>query len=203
MIDASTVATGSRVQDHIWAHRPDGTRVTNLADIVRRPAAPPPDAVAINTADEAVTFAELDARSARVAPALRADGVVAGDRVTYLGGNTPSFLEAIYRPAKLEATATSLNNRLARGEIETILGAAEPRVLVLVPASRSCRRPAAVPAPGRYDQYESWQAGPAAVGSTKDRTDRSEPGGHCCIKRSARSLAARLPQDRILPNAGR
>jgi acyl-CoA synthetase (AMP-forming)/AMP-acid ligase II len=57
--------------------------------------------------------------------------------VAYLGVNTPSFLEVIYGAAKLEAIATSLNNRLARGEIETILGDAEPPVLVLGPTSRS------------------------------------------------------------------
>ena len=134
--------------DRIWAAHPDGSRVVNLAGIVRSRAAATPDATAIIEPGTCTSFAQLDARSSQVAQALRAEGVVAGDRVAYLGVNAPSFLEVLYGAAKLGAVATALNNRLSPAELGVIVADAEPAVLVTgagepeldnVLPDRSCR----------------------------------------------------------------
>ncbi len=117
--------------DRIWAYHPDGTRVDNLADIIRKRAVVTPDAPAVIEGEHVTTFAELDRRSSQVAQALLAEGVVAGDRVAYIGVNAPSFLEVLYGATKIGAIATALNNRLAPAELQVILRDAEPTVVVL------------------------------------------------------------------------
>jgi long-chain acyl-CoA synthetase len=116
--------------ESIWAHLPDGSRMVNVAGIVRGRAAATPDAVAISQPDGDTTFAQLDGRSSQVAMALLADGVQPGDRVVYLGVNSPAFLEVIYGAAKIGAIPTPLNNRLAPAELEAVLADAEPTVIV-------------------------------------------------------------------------
>jgi len=147
--------------DRVWAHHADGSRVANLADILRRRAAASPTAAAIVMPDRVVTFAELDARSSRVAQALRTDGVGPGDRVAYIGVNAPSFLEVLYGAAKLGAIATALNNRLSAGELRAILHDAEPLVLVL--GAGEADRPAGDPPTLRRvvsaPDYEAWLTG--------------------------------------------
>jgi acyl-CoA synthetase (AMP-forming)/AMP-acid ligase II len=117
--------------DRIWAVHADGSRVDNLADIIRKRAAATPDGPAVIDGDRVTTFAQLNDRSSQVAQALRAAGVVAGDRVAYIGVNAASFLEVLYGAIKIGAIATGLNNRLARTELQTILRDAEPAALVL------------------------------------------------------------------------
>lgn len=116
--------------EEIWAHHPDGSRMVNLAGIVRRRAWATPDAVAISEPDRDTTFAELDSRSSQVARALLADGVHQGDRVVYLGVNSPAFLEVVYGAAKIGAIPTPLNNRLAAAELQAVMADAEPAVIV-------------------------------------------------------------------------
>ena len=119
------------VREANWSHNPDGSRVRNIASILRGRARSTPTAPAILQGDTVTTYGELDARSSQVARALLADGVVAGDRVAYVGVNAPSFLEVLYGAAKIGAVATALNNRLAPVELQAILRNAEPAVLVL------------------------------------------------------------------------
>ena len=99
-----------------WSRGPDGSRVRNIADILRRRVAATPDAPALLQGDHVTTYGQLDARSSQVAQALLAAGVAAGDRVAYIGVNAPSFLEVLYGAAKIGAIATALNNRLLAPE---------------------------------------------------------------------------------------
>ncbi|MET3807724.1 long-chain acyl-CoA synthetase [Nakamurella sp. UYEF19] len=155
---------GSPSPDRNWSHHADGSRVRNIADILRRRAVATPDAPAVLQGDRVTTYGELDDRSSRVACALLADGVVAGDRVAYVGVNAPPFLEVLYGAAKIGAIATALNNRLARPELLAILANAEPAVLVQgahepeIPlgATASLRRVV------RADEYETWLTGQPA-----------------------------------------
>ena len=114
-----------------WAVHADATPVETIADIIRRRARATPDAVAIQEPGRLTTFRELDDRSNQVASGLVDDGVVAGDRVAYIGANGPSFLEVFYGAAKAGAIATSINNRLSSREIGQLLSDAEPRVVVV------------------------------------------------------------------------
>jgi acyl-CoA synthetase (AMP-forming)/AMP-acid ligase II len=113
-----------------WAVHADGTPVRTIADIIRRRAEATPEGVAIQEPGRLTTFRELDERSNQVAWGLLEHGIVAGDRVAYIGANGPSFLEVFYGAAKAGAIATSINNRLATREITQLLNDCEPRVVV-------------------------------------------------------------------------
>src|SRR6266480_7080505 len=66
--------------------------VSNLADVLLAPAQRTPDAVALRAGPDTVTYRELESRAARVAGALRAEGVQPGDQVTIEGHNTIAFV---------------------------------------------------------------------------------------------------------------
>ena len=151
--------------DRIWAQHADGTRVDNLADVIRKRAQVTPDAPAVVEGDVVTSFAQLDSRSSQVAQALLADGVVAGDRVAYIGVNAPSFLEVLYGATKIGAIATALNNRLARPELDAILRDAEPTVLVLGAGERDIAAgdPATLRRVITAPDYEAWLADAPAI----------------------------------------
>ena len=125
----------------IFARHADGSRVLSVADIIRHRAAATPDLIAMiepgrTTAAglsprEATTFADLDRRSNQVAQALIAKGVRPGDRVAFIGANSPAFLEVLYGATKAGAIATAVNNRLAPAEIAAILADASPAAVVV------------------------------------------------------------------------
>lgn len=125
------VPTPPEYLDPHYSLHPDGTRVERLEDILRKRAAATPDLPAVITPDGVTSFAELDREANRVAQALLRDGVVPGDRVSYIGENAPSFLAVLYGASKMGAIPTALNFRLAVPEIEYILGDGEPTVVVL------------------------------------------------------------------------
>ena len=115
----------------IFARHADGSRVLSVADIIRRRAAATPDLIAMIEPGRTTTFADLDQRSNQVANALIASGVGPGDRVAFIGANSPAFLEVLYGATKAGAIATAVNNRLAPAEIAAILADAEPAALVV------------------------------------------------------------------------
>ena len=89
--------------------------IRTLADIVRFHAAERPLQTAmIYTADNRRwTFQDLDQESNRVAQALHAAGIDAGDRIAYLDKNSPEYFTYLYGGAKLNAVSVAVNWRLA------------------------------------------------------------------------------------------
>src|SRR5580704_4994636 len=75
------------IESEPWSYHADGTPVTSLADVIRKRAAATPDGVALSRAGQVTTFADIDARSSQAAAALRDAGVVAGDRVAFIGAS--------------------------------------------------------------------------------------------------------------------
>lgn len=134
---------------------------TTLSGLVTELAAARPGAPAVTLGEHTLTFAELDARGAAVAGALRAAGVGAGDRVAVLDKNAPSFYELVLGASRLRAVLVGLNFRLAAPEIADILDDAAPRVVVVSPDLRHL-----VPADVRAtlvelgEAYEGWRAEP-------------------------------------------
>ena len=126
-----TSAVAAVSYEHPVALHADGTPVERLEDLPRKRAAATPDLVAVSAAHGDITFAELDARSSRVAQALVRDGVRPEDRVAYLGENSADFLAVLYGASKTGAVPTALNTRLADPEYAYILGDCEPSVVVL------------------------------------------------------------------------
>ena len=77
-----------------------------------------------------ISYAELKRDVRSVAGWLRAYGVIAGDRVAYLGPNCPELLELLFACARLGAIFVPLNNRMPPAELQVFVRATRPRLLV-------------------------------------------------------------------------
>jgi non-ribosomal peptide synthetase component F len=76
-------------------------------------AAPYPDAEAIVDERGALTFAEVDERTSRLANALADAGIVEGDGVGVMSRNHRGFIDALVALSKLGADAMLLNTAFA------------------------------------------------------------------------------------------
>src|SRR5881409_3668099 len=92
-----------------------------VADVLRQQARERADRVAIKHGSRALTFAELDERSSRLAQALLAAGVGRGSRVAHLDRTAPEVVELLLATSKIGAVTVPLNWRLARRELTTIV----------------------------------------------------------------------------------
>jgi fatty-acyl-CoA synthase len=117
------------------------------------------------------TYGEFAARIDRLASALRAGGLQAGDRVAFLDLNHPQFFVAMFAAARIGAIFVPLNFRLAAAEIEFIVGDAGAHTLIAGPGHKAlidgvrgqlpCQRYLALDAGG--DGWESLDAASAAA----------------------------------------
>src|SRR5919197_665991 len=101
-----------------------------VADVIRRAAEARPDRVALSYGERVLSYAQLDERSSRLAQALRAEGVHAGDRVAYLGRTAPEVIELLFAVAKLGAVIVPLNWRLAPPEIAQVFADSRAPLLI-------------------------------------------------------------------------
>lgn len=106
---------------------------TALVDLLRRHAADTPEAPCLAQGDVLLTFAELDARSDRLARVLQAAGVGRGDRVAVLDKAGIATFELFFACAKLAAILMPLNWRLAAGEVADILADGAPKLVFAAP----------------------------------------------------------------------
>ncbi|GGN86986.1 fatty-acyl-CoA synthase [Streptomyces albiflavescens] len=93
-----------------------------------------PHRTALIHGDTGVTYAELYARTTRLAQALRALGLRRGDRIAYLGPNHPAYLETLFAAGVLGAVFVPLNPRLAGPEIAYQLSDSGAKALVYAPS---------------------------------------------------------------------
>ncbi|MDX6726529.1 MAG: fatty-acyl-CoA synthase [Baekduia sp.] len=100
---------------------------------VRDRAVVTPARVAIEHRGERTTYAELDARSERLADALLRLGLRRGDRVASLTGNRPEHVELFFACAKAALVLAPLSWRLAPAELAYQLAHAEPAILFVEP----------------------------------------------------------------------
>jgi acyl-CoA synthetase (AMP-forming)/AMP-acid ligase II len=149
-----------------------------VADVVRRFAANRADAVAIRHEERALTYGELDERTNRLAQALLALGVGAGDRVAHLDRTAPEVIELLLAAAKIGAVAVPLNWRLAVPELTAIVADAGAPVLLAgerfadAAAQIASRVPQSLRTVVVGEQYEQWLAAADAV----DPGGRGEAG---------------------------
>ncbi len=115
----------------------DGTRMVNLADVIRRRAAATPNAVAVRDASGDITFLELDRRSNQVGSWLARSGLKRGDRVALMCANSHVIHEVLFGAAKIGAITLIVNNRLSSAEVTAILADAQPSVVILDRAAGS------------------------------------------------------------------
>jgi fatty-acyl-CoA synthase len=116
---------------------------------VRDRALVTPARIAIEHRGERTTYAELDARSERLADALLRLGLRRGDRVASLTGNRPEHVELFFACAKAGLVLAPLSWRLAPAELAYQLTDAEPAVLFVEPERDSLADAALEPAGSR------------------------------------------------------
>src|SRR5258707_450785 len=123
---------------HASAHSaPRATRrfpgQVTLGRWVRDRALVTPRRTAIEHGGVPTTYAELDARSERLADALLRLGLRPGDRVASLTRNRPEHVELFFACAKAALVLAPLSWRLAPAELAYQLAHAEPAVLFVEP----------------------------------------------------------------------
>ena len=101
-----------------------------MGEILARAARVDPSGVAATVGDNSMTFAELDAASNRVAHVLDAQGVRAGDRVTWWAETSLDALPVFGALARLGAVFAPVNARLGLDEALPIVELARPRALL-------------------------------------------------------------------------
>jgi len=111
-----------------------------VADVIREHASSRPNVVAIRCGTRAMTYAELDDRSSRLAQMLLSAGVRAGDRVAHLDRTAPEVVELLFATSKIGAVTVPLNWRLARAELETIVADAGCALMIAGPDYREVAR---------------------------------------------------------------
>lgn len=104
---------------------------TSLADIVRPIGGADRDKTAIFFDDRAISYADLDRYSSRLANLLIREGVGRGDRVGILAKNSTVFVELILAIAKAGAVLVPLNWRLAPSEVGYIVRDSTPSLLLI------------------------------------------------------------------------
>ena len=107
-----------------------GLRAFTLVDLIRRNAALYPHRAAFVFADRCITHAAYAERVERLAAALSAAGIVAGDRIVVVSNNNPEFVDLYGAAAWLGAILTPVNWRLSADEIAFIVGDARPRMVI-------------------------------------------------------------------------
>jgi long-chain acyl-CoA synthetase len=119
-----------------------------------------------------VTYGELDDRTNRLAFALRARGVEAGDRIAIMLPNDVAFFEVWAAAAKLEASVVLVNFHLKADELAYILDDSQARVLVAHERLRADFEPAVarsgcavIVVGGATDEYEAAVASGGPVGT--------------------------------------
>jgi acyl-CoA synthetase (AMP-forming)/AMP-acid ligase II len=102
----------------------------NLGYLFDAACALTPSKPAVFQGDTVLTYAELDGRVNRVANALAALGVTAGDRVALLFNNDFRFLETLFGAMRLGAVAVPLNIRMGDEALRYVAEDSEAAVLV-------------------------------------------------------------------------
>ncbi|MEO0651027.1 MAG: long-chain-fatty-acid--CoA ligase [Planctomycetota bacterium] len=105
----------------------------SLCDFVRRSAKLYPHTPAVDDGRAVWTYAELEARVARLAGGLRGAGVEPGDCVAALSKNRAEYVALYFACARIGAVTVPLNWRLAAGELAWILEHARPAVVIAEP----------------------------------------------------------------------
>lgn len=102
----------------------------NPAAAVQRNASWNGAAVALRYPGVDLTYAELEDRTGRLAAVLASGGVGPGDRVAYVGLNSPAFLTTLLASLRIGAVFVPVNFRLAGPELQMVLERSGSVVLV-------------------------------------------------------------------------
>ncbi|GAC1517176.1 MAG: fatty acid--CoA ligase [Acidimicrobiales bacterium] len=112
--------------------------VWTVVGTLRNWAAAKPDAVMLIDANgtatpETRTWGETDRRTSRLANALRAAGVGAGDRIAFIDKNGFAYFDVLFGGGKINAVNVAVNWRLAAPEMAQIINDAQAKILFVGP----------------------------------------------------------------------
>jgi amino acid adenylation domain-containing protein len=104
---------------------------TTLTRLFAEQVARTPDAIAINSPEGDMTYAELGQRSAGIAAALRDRGIGRGDRVGLVAGRSPATIAAVWGILRSGAAYLPIDDSYPDARVTQILTAAGARVCLL------------------------------------------------------------------------
>ena len=105
--------------------------MSDISNWVRQRADWSGDKVCVRFDDDAISYAQLEARVANLAAMLAGElGIGAGDRVAHLGQNSPELLALLFACARIGAILVPLNWRLAGPELAWILNDCRPKAVL-------------------------------------------------------------------------
>lgn len=102
----------------------------HLADLFETVAATVPDRLAVVSASQRSTFAELNDRCDRLAAGLAAHGICRGDKVALYLYNGPAYLEGFIAACKLGAVPYNVNYRYRAEELAYLFGNADTAAIL-------------------------------------------------------------------------
>ena len=154
----------------------------SIAQMVRDRAAELSDHALFTYLGQSTSYQQLDDSSNRTANALIAMNIQAGDRIAFLGKNSPIYFELIAAAAKAGAVVVPINWRLAGPELSYIFNDSQAK-LIFVEASfnEGVQRihatldlsPAVIVFNGTGEEQNAYPAWQAAHEATDPRRDRS------------------------------
>lgn len=101
----------------------------SIAQTVRTQAREIGGAIVFSFKGEEITYADFDKASNRVANGLLDLGVKKGDRIAFLGTNSPRYFELIAAVSKIGAVMTALNWRLTAAEVTYVLNDCQAKLV--------------------------------------------------------------------------
>ncbi len=125
-----------------WLLRTSLKQVESLLDVAAMNAESVPHDLAFEMDDEHLTWSELYATTSRVAHALAAAGVKAGDVVALFAENSPFYIAAVLGISRVGATAALINTNLRGRPLSHAVGVSKAKVVLvshtLEPGLREC-----------------------------------------------------------------
>ncbi|MEZ6001111.1 fatty acid--CoA ligase [Hyphomonas sp.] len=111
----------------------DFDQMPTLGDIARYHAKQRPDAIALSFEGRDTSYEAFNRHTNKVANALLAAGVKAGERVAYVGKNSDLYFELLYGAAKMGAVTLPIGWRLAPAEMAYIIQDGQGSLLFVGP----------------------------------------------------------------------
>jgi long-chain acyl-CoA synthetase len=141
----------------------------SLARIVRTHARERGGRAMLTCGDRTITWAEMDARSSRVAQGLRGAGLTAQDRIAFIDKNGPEYFEVLFGGGKANVVNVAVNWRLAPAEMAYIVNDAAARLLFVGPeflghldeiegSLKTVEKIVVLGEHARHEGYEAWVA---------------------------------------------